>query len=89
MSSGIHVKPGKEGTRVEVGCEHQNGLIYVVPGEMSWVCTDDNRHAHSLAGFFKELSRLNDPEVTRLMRRWGVFFRERPLEPQEQETSKG
>lgn len=88
MSRGLTVKQGTEGTRIEVECEHQNGLLYVVPGEMSWVCKDDTRHAHSLAGFFKELVRLNDAEVTRLMRRWGVYFRERPLEPASGEGAK-
>ena len=79
MPNGITVKQGSGGSRVEIQCEHQNGLLYVVPGEMSWVCPDETRHAHSLAGFFKELTRLNNPEVKRLMERWGVYFRERPL----------
>lgn len=80
MAYGLFVKQGKEGSRVEVGCEHQSGIIYTAPGQMSWVCSDDLRHVHSLAGFFSELTRLNNPEVTRLMQRWGVYFRERPLE---------
>ncbi len=80
MAYGLFVRQGKEGSRVEVACEHQSGIIYTVPGQMSWVCSDDLRHVHSLAGFFGELMRLNDPAVTRLMQRWGVYFRERPLE---------
>lgn len=84
MPYGLFVKQGREGTRVEMGCEHQSGVIYSVPGQMSWVCSDDLRHVHGLAGFFKELARLNDPEVTRLMQRWGLYFRERPLEAKEE-----
>ena len=80
MAEGITVKQGSEGTRLEMQCEHQSGLLYMVPGEMSWVCKDDTRHAHGLAGFFKELNKLNDPQVAKLMQRWGLYYRERPLE---------
>ncbi|MSP79102.1 MAG: hypothetical protein EXR67_06075 [Dehalococcoidia bacterium] len=80
MADGITIKQSTEGTRIEAQCEHQNGLLYIVPGEMSWVCPDGTRHAHSLAGFFKELGRLDDPRVAKLMQRWGLYFRERPLE---------
>ena len=76
---GLTVKEGSGGKRVEVRCEHQNGLIYVVPAEASWVCTEDLRHVHALAGFFKQLASLNDPDVKEAMQRWGLYYRERPL----------
>jgi hypothetical protein len=76
---GLTVKSDSGGHRVEVECKHQNGLIYVVPSEASWVCTDELRHAHSLAGFFKDLVDLDEPRVQAAMQRWGVYFRPRPL----------
>lgn len=88
MAHGITVKQGSDGDRVEVGCMHQNGLLYVVPSEASWVCSPEHRHAHALAGFLKELVRLNDLKVLELMQRWGLYFRERPLETQEGEATR-
>ncbi len=79
MSQGIAVKLGEGGSRLEVECTHQNGVLYVVPGEASWVCTEELRPAHALAGFLKELAALEDPRVRGLMRRWGLYFRPRPL----------
>ncbi|MBI4340577.1 MAG: hypothetical protein HY680_11600 [Chloroflexi bacterium] len=84
MPYGITIKHDQGGKRLEVGCPHQSGLLYVVPSEASWVCTEENLHAHALAGFFKELARLQDPQVNALMRRWGLYFRERPVESEEE-----
>ena len=81
---GLNVKHGTESKRIEIQCKHQNGLLYVIPSEASWVCSEDLLHAHALAGFFKELAELNDRRVKDLMRRWGLYFRERPLESQEE-----
>ena len=77
---GIVVKQGQGGNRVEVQCKHQNGLLYVVPSEASWVCSPDLLHAHALAGFMEELVALQDPRIQGLMQRWGLYFRTRPLE---------
>ena len=33
---GLNVKTDQGGKRVELECEHQNGLLYVVPAESSW-----------------------------------------------------
>ena len=79
MAYGITVKQDTGGTRIELQCKHQNGLVYVVPAESSWVCSEDLLHAHALAGFFKDLTRLRNAEVQRLMQKWGMYFRERPL----------
>ncbi|MBI2935407.1 MAG: hypothetical protein HYY31_01135 [Chloroflexi bacterium] len=80
---GLVIKSGTDSTRLEAQCAHQSGLLYIVPGEASWVCTQELRHAHTLAGFFKELTKLQDPHIKELMQRWGLYFRELPLEPQE------
>ena len=85
MAYGITVKRDSGGSRVEVQCKHQNGLLYVVPAESSWVCSAELVHAHALAGFFKELAQLGAPEVQRLMQRWGIYFRERPLAEEDEE----
>lgn len=77
---GVTVKNGEDMARVQVTCPHQSGLIYAVPGDLSWVCTDDLRAAHALAGFFRELTALKDPRVESLMQQWGVYYRSLPLD---------
>ena len=80
---GLTVKAGSGGKRVEMECEHQNGLLYVVPSESSWVCSDELMHAHALAGFFWQLAELEDERVDALMQRWGLYYRPRALASQE------
>ena len=80
---GAVVKGGSGGRRVELQCEHQNGLLYVVPSEASWVCSEELLQVHALAGFLKELTELNDPRVKDAMQRWGLYFRDRPLVTQD------
>ncbi|MDE2900571.1 MAG: hypothetical protein OXN15_06050 [Chloroflexota bacterium] len=80
--SGVKVSLGSGGTRIELECEHQSGVLYTVPGEMSWVCTPEMLHAHALAGFMRELVKLESPAVEALMQRWGVYYRERPVTAQ-------
>lgn len=86
---GLTVKGGPGGHRIEIECKHQNGLLYVVPSEASWVCTDDLRHVHSLAGFLGQLVELNDPRVREAMQRWGIYFRPRPLAEEEVGADEG
>ena len=87
MTYGLTIKEDTGGKRLELVCEHQNGLLYVVPSEGSWVCSQEHQHAHALAGFFKELVALEDSRVRELMSRWGLYFRSRPLEKHEESTS--
>ena len=77
---GLTIKHDTGGKRIELHCKHQNGLLYVVPSEASWVCSEELLHAHSVAGFFKELMGLGDPRIGEAMQRWGLYFRDRPLE---------
>lgn len=76
--TGLIVAPGNEMTRIQVSCEHLNGLIYVVPAERSWVCAGERLPAHALAGFFRELTALQLPAVRQLMQEWGIYYRELP-----------
>ena len=85
MTAGLNVIPGNDMTRIRAVCEHQRGLIYVVPAERSWVCNKEHLPAHALAGFFRELGALKNPEVQGLMQQWGIYFRELP---QDQEDRK-
>lgn len=80
VALGIIVKTGPELARVQVSCQHQSGLIYAVPGDRSWVCSDEMRPAHALAGFFRELIALDDPRVAGLMQQWGIYYRSLPLD---------
>ncbi len=84
---GMTVKPGEGMTRIQVTCEHQSGLIYVVPAERSWVCSAENIPAHALAGFFRELVALKHPGVQDLMQQWGLYYRQLPLEGEETTAS--
>lgn len=77
---GVTIKTGEDMARVQVTCSHQSGLIYAVPGDLSWVCTDELRPAHAMAGFFRELIALKDPRVESLMQQWGLYYRSLPLE---------
>ena len=83
MPYGITIKHDQGGKRLEVRCAHENGLLYVVPGEASWVCAEEYLHAHALAGFFKELVGLQSQQVKELMQRWGLYFREQAMEEEE------
>ena len=80
MPYGITIKHDQGGKRLEVRCAHEGGLLYVVPGEASWVCAEEYLHAHALAGFFKELVGLQSQQVKELMQRWGLYFREQAVE---------
>ena len=77
---GITVKISPDMGRVQMTCPHQSGLIYAVPGDRSWVCTDELRPAHAMAGFFRELIALKDPRVENLMQQWGLYYRSLPLD---------
>jgi hypothetical protein len=71
------------GTRVELACPHQSGVLYFVPGTSSWVCTDEARPVHGLAGFFRELAELEDEQVAGLLIKWGIYFRPRSVKDNE------
>lgn len=77
---GVIIKPGEGMTRVQMSCMHQSGLLYMVPAEKSWVCSRELLPAHSLAGFLKELMALDDPRIADIMHKWGIYFRELPLD---------
>ncbi len=76
---GLVLKHDTGGKRIELQCEHQNGLLYIVPSESSWVCSEDLLHAHALAGFFRQLTELDDHRVKELMQRWGIYYRPRAI----------
>lgn len=83
---GLTIKHDSGGKRIEMQCQHQNGLLYLVPSEASWVCSEELLHAHALAGFFRQLVELNDPRVKETMRKWGLYYRSRPLADQAGDT---
>ena len=81
--SGLEVIPGNDMTRISVVCEHQSGLIYVVPADRSWVCNQVDLPAHALAGFFRELTSLESKEVQDLMQQWGIYYRQLPRDQEQ------
>ena len=86
MPYGVIIKEGTGDTRVDIQCNHQSGVLYVVPAEASWVCQPENIHAHALAGFLRELVELDDPRMRELMQRWGLYYRARPIESEEEQS---
>ena len=80
---GVSIVPGKGTTRIHMGCTHQKGLVYVVPAEKSWVCTEEMLPGHALAGFLGELTAQGDARVEEMMQRWGIYYRQMPLEETE------
>ena len=78
--AGLTIKPSDGVTRIQATCTHQSGLIYVVPAERSWVCTNEYLPGHALAGFFRELTDLKYPQVQQLMQQWGIYYRQLPLD---------
>ena len=83
---GLDIIPGNDMTRIRAACEHQRGLIYVVPAERSWVCDKEYLPAHALAGFFRDLTALESKEVEGLMQQWGIYFRQLPTEQESAEA---
>ncbi len=83
----LDMKSGDDMTRIPVTCPHQSGLIYVVPAERSWVCTNEDMPRHALAGFFRELVALADPRVRELMQSWGIYYRQLPMVGETAESS--
>lgn len=77
-AGGFALKIGEGGASVGMECPHQNGLLYMVPGDRSWVCEDELRPAHVLAGFFKDLVAMDDARIREAMNRWGLYYRSRP-----------
>ena len=86
---GVTIKTGEDMARVQVTCPHQSGLIYAVPGDRSWVCTDELRPAHAMAGFFRELIALKDPRVETLLQQWGLYYRSLPLDSEAEGSAEG
>ena len=70
---------GTNSSRIELKCDHQNGLMYVIPGDNTWVCAEGSRHAHALAGFFSELTEMEDQRIHNLMQKWGLYYRPKDL----------
>ncbi len=81
--TGLTVTPSDGMTRIQATCEHQSGLIYVVPAQRSWVCSQEMMPAHALAGFFRELIALKQPSVQELMQDWGIYYRQLPIAAEE------
>ena len=88
-TSGLDVIPGNDMTRIRVVCEHQSGLIYVVPADRSWVCDQANLPAHALGGFFRELDSLDNEDVQGLMQQWGIYYRQLPKDQEEKSEGDG
>ena len=74
-TKGIQIKQNDDGARIKMQCEHQKGLLYVIPSDANWVCSADLRLAHSLAGFLKELGEIDAPRLHKIMQRWGIYSR--------------
>ena len=73
IQSDIYV--GENGTRIKLQCDHHDSTMYVVSSESNWVCQKDSVHTHSIAGFFKDIIKLEDKNIEHLMQKWGIYYR--------------
>ena len=81
MSGHVLSVKGDTGSKwIALECEHQSGVLYVVPAESSWVCSDDLLPVHALAGFFRQLKELEDLAVDEAMQSWGLYYRAREID---------
>jgi len=77
---GTRITAKEDVTRFDFSCAHQSGVLYIIPAESSWVCQGKDIQAHALAGFFKQVSRLEDPKIQAAMQRWGLYYRPRKVD---------
>ena len=85
---GLEITAGQGMTRVQMSCMHQSGLLYVVPGEKSWVCSREHMPAHALAGFMAGLMDLDDSRIRDLMQQWGIYYRSLPLNEETEQAGR-
>ena len=76
---GIKLSQGSQSSRLEIEWPPPSGVLYIIPGEASWVCSTELLHAHALAGFLGELVELDLSQVNKAMQRWGMYYRPRPI----------
>jgi len=72
---GISIKNASEGKRINLSCDHNSGVIYIVPSEASWVCDQENIAAHTISGFFRDLTKLENSQIEQIMQKWGLYYR--------------
>ena len=72
---GISIKKASEGNRINLSCDHNSGIIYIVPSEASWVCNGETIAAHAISGFFKDLTNLQNSQIDQIMQKWGLYYR--------------
>ena len=73
--NGLNIRGSDGSKRINIKCEHQNGVLYVVPSEANWVCCESLLHAHSIAGFFSDITNLDDESLQKIMQKWGIYYR--------------
>ena len=78
--SNVSIKGCFGSKRISLKCDQQKGLLYSITSEANWVCDEDSIYIHSLAGFFKELTEIQNADVTKLMQRWGLYYRTKKTE---------
>ena len=81
---GTQIIAKEDMTRFDFACAHQSGVLYIIPAESSWVCEGKDINAHALAGFFRQISRLEDSRIQGIMQRWGLYYRPRAIETKEE-----
>ncbi len=76
IEQGISIKNASEGKRINLCCDHNSGVIYIVPSEASWVCNQENIAAHAISGFFRDITKLEDLQIEQIMQKWGLYYRD-------------
>jgi|TARA_B110000263_G_C15277924_1_gene496762 hypothetical protein len=74
---GLTIKNQKDLTSIEASSSNQHGLIYITHGApKNWVAKPDEMVSHTLAGFFKALTEIEDPKIQDLLNAYGLVYRE-------------
>ena len=73
--NGLNIRGSDGSKRINIKCAHQIGVLYVVPSEAIWVCSESLLHAHSIAGFFSDITNLDDESLQKIMQKWGIYYR--------------
>ena len=69
------VKGSESLKRIDLSCDHHQGTFYFTQSESNWVCRSNQVVSHSLNGFFKDLSDLEDKSLKSLFQKWGIYYR--------------
>ena len=76
--NGLLVKGSGSLKTMQMCCDHHEGIFYFTQSDSNWVCSNKQLIPHSLNGFFKDLTEMEDQRVIALLQKWGIYYRRKP-----------